>query len=197
MTLLLSPPRDASAMLRQAMTEWGGQEDLWVFGYASLIWRPEFDFAEQRPAHVHGYHRALKMWSRLNRGTPDCPGLVFALLPGGSCKGVSYRVPRHAAAAALNSLWEREMPSGVYNPKWLPCQTQQGPVRALTFTLSRHSPNYTGQLSESAYRQIFSSASGRFGSTLDYARQTYDCLKEKGIHDTALRRMLGLVDPDL
>ena len=33
-------------MLRTVMQEWGGQTDLWVFGYASLIWRPEFEFAE-------------------------------------------------------------------------------------------------------------------------------------------------------
>ena len=67
--------------------------DLWIFGYGSLIWRPDFDFTERRPAKVHGWHRALKMWSRVNRGTPQNPGLVFALLPGGSCHGVVLRVP--------------------------------------------------------------------------------------------------------
>jgi cation transport protein ChaC len=197
MTQLPSPRRDTDAMLQQAMQQWGGLDDLWVFGYASLIWRPEFEFVEQRPAHLHGYHRALKMWSRLNRGTPECPGLVFALLAGGSCKGVTYRVPRAAAATALRLLWQREMPSGVYDPKWLSCQTVQGPVRALAFTLSRRSPNYTGQLDESTYRQIFAESSGRFGSTLDYARQTYECLQQAGIHDQELGRMLRLAAPDL
>ena len=80
------PPvlRDPAPMLAQALRDWGGEQDLWVFGYASLIWRPEFEAAEQRLARLHGYHRALKMWSRVNRGTPECPGLVFALLSGGS-----------------------------------------------------------------------------------------------------------------
>ena len=67
--------------------EWGGRDDLWVFGYASLIWRPDIEVAERRLSTVHGWHRALKMWSRINRGTPERPGLVFALLPGGSCQG--------------------------------------------------------------------------------------------------------------
>ena len=70
------------------MREWGGKDDLWIFAYASLIWRPEFEHAEERFATIHGYHRALKMWSRVNRGTPECPGLVFGLLHGGSCKGM-------------------------------------------------------------------------------------------------------------
>ena len=86
--------RDTAALLKQVHQQWGGQSDLWVFGYASLIWRPEFDAAEQRPASVHGWHRALEMRSRVNRGTPECPGLVFALVPGGSCRGVVYRIPR-------------------------------------------------------------------------------------------------------
>ena len=179
-------------MLDAVAREWGGHADLWIFGYASLIWRPEFEFAEERPAVIRGHHRALKMWSRLNRGTPERPGLVFGLLPGGSCKGVAFRIPKAQVAAMLPALWEREMPNGVYDPKWLHCQTTHGDVRALAFTLSKRSPNHTGVLSEEDYRQIFSSACGRYGTTRDYARQTYDKLRELGIHDRALGKLLRL-----
>ena len=55
-----------------------------MFGYASLIWRPEFEAAEHRAAKVHGWHRSFRMRSRVNRGSLEQPGLVFALLPGGS-----------------------------------------------------------------------------------------------------------------
>ena len=81
------PPavRDPAPLLDATRREWGGKADLWVFGYASLIWRPDFEVAEHRAAKVHGWHRALKMWSRVNRGTPETPGLVFALLTGGCC----------------------------------------------------------------------------------------------------------------
>ena len=187
--------RDTQTMLRQVKAQWGGRSDLWIFGYASLIWRPEFEFEEHRPAHLRGYHRALKMWSRVNRGTPECPGLVFALLSGGSCKGIAYRVPQASAAQALELLWEREMPNGVYDPKWLACETPDGAVKALTFTLSRKSPNFTGQLGAPTYQQIFAKSQGRFGSTLDYARQTFECLQKVGIHDKELGRLLALATP--
>ena len=62
--------RDTDAMLEAVRHQWGGRADLWVFGYASLIWRPEFDAEEHRPAWVRGWHRALRMRSRVNRGTP-------------------------------------------------------------------------------------------------------------------------------
>ncbi|MHB1411714.1 MAG: gamma-glutamylcyclotransferase [Acidovorax defluvii] len=174
------------------MQQWGGRSDLWVFGYASLIWRPDFEFAERRSARVHGWHRALKMWSRINRGTPECPGLVFGMLSGGSCRGVVFRVERTQAHGVLVNLWQREMPLAVYDPRWLTCQTHQGPVQALAFTLSRHSPSHTGELHEDEYRRIFLQASGRYGTTRDYAQATFDELRRHGIHDRALARLLAL-----
>lgn len=182
--------RDPAPMLERALREWGGKRDLWVFAYASLIWRPDFDVAEQHLARVHGWHRALKMWSRVNRGTVDCPGLVFALLSGGSCQGAVLRVARHDGESVMQKLWEREMVTGVYDPKWLPCYTRQGPVNALAFTLSRRSPNFTGELSAQRYREIFSESRGRYGTTLDYADQTLRCLQQHGIRDHALHRLL-------
>jgi glutathione-specific gamma-glutamylcyclotransferase len=186
----LTPLRDPQPMLERTLREWGGSEDLWVFAYASLIWRPDFDFVERLPARVHGWHRALKMWSRVNRGTPECPGLVFGLLSGGSCHGMVLRVDRQHAVGTLQALWEREMITGVYDPKWLPCHTPHGTVRALAFTLSRKSPNHTGELSEERYRQIFAQSSGRYGTTLEYARTTLEELRRHKIRDRMLERLL-------
>ena len=177
-------------MLAQTLAQWNPHQDLWLFGYGSLIWRPDFDYAEQRPAKVHGWHRALKMWSRVNRGTPECPGLVFALLTGGSCRGMVFRIERHRVRDVMPPLWDREMVNAVYDPRWLPCHTPQGPVQALAFTLSRRSPHYTGTLPMEQYRRIFAQAQGRYGSTQDYALDTYEGLRAVGIHDRALRRLI-------
>ncbi len=201
MTALPAPLRDPAPMLARTLAEWGGQQDLWVFGYGSLIWRPGFPFVERHPARVHGWHRALKMWSRVNRGTPECPGLVLALLPGGSCQGMAFRIERAQVARILPPLWQREMVLGVYDPRWLPCRitaggAAQGTVRALAFTLSRRSPSHTGELTEAQYRRIFTQARGIYGSTHDYARATYDELRRLGIHDRALGRLLAYAAPD-
>ena len=128
--------RDPAPLLGETLRSWGGG-DAWIFGYASLIWRPEFDSVEDRPATVYGWHRSLAMRSRVNRGTPECPGLVFALVQGGSCRGRAYRIEGARVEGELRRLWDREMPNGIYDPKWLPCRTPQGVVRALAFTLDR------------------------------------------------------------
>jgi cation transport protein ChaC len=92
----------------------------------------------------------------------------------------------------LERLWAREMVTGVYDPRWLDCATALGPVRALAFTLSRKSPNFTRVLSDDDYRRVFAQSCGRYGTTLDYAQQTYEGLKRHQIHDKALARLLRL-----
>src|SRR5688500_15848824 len=173
----LKPLRAPQPLLQKVLQEWGGHEDLWIFGYGSLIWKPDFEFAERRPARVHGWHRALKMWSRINRGTPERPGLVFGLLSGGCCRGMVFRIPRDDGARTLTRLWSREMVTAVYDPRWLVAQTPQDPVRALAFTLSRKSPSHTGELSEEQYRAIFAEATGIYGTTFDYAHRTLEELR--------------------
>ena len=188
----LKPLRDPAPMLERTLQQWGEREDLWIFGYGSLIWRPDFEFLERRPAKVHGWHRALKMWSRINRGTPERPGLVFGMLSGGSCQGMVFRIPRHSGRAVLLQLWDREMKLAVYDPRWLTCHTTHGPVRALAFTLSRKSPSHTGLLSEEEYRRIFAEAKGIYGTTLDYAHSTFEELRRHNIRDRELERLLKL-----
>lgn len=184
--------RDPALQLARLRAEWGGRRDLWVFGYASLIWRPEFDAAEHRSALVHGWHRALRMRSRVNRGTPQQPGLVFALLPGGACRGVVYRLRRETADAELDRLWAREMPTGVYDPRFLPCRTPLGVVQALAFTLSRRSESYMGRLPDEQLLHILRHARGKYGTTLDYLADTARALRQRGVHDREIERVMQL-----
>ena len=191
-TTRVPPLRDPQVLLARARHEWGGRSDLWIFGYASLLWRPEFESSEHRPAHVHGWHRALRMASRVNRGTPERPGLVFALLPGGSCLGAVYRIPRQRVADELERLWRREMPNGVYDPRWLACRTAQGAVQALAFTLSPRSPQHTGRLADAQLLDILRHARGRYGSTLEYLLETARALRERGVRDREIERLVAL-----
>jgi cation transport protein ChaC len=184
--------RDPAEQLKRLRAEWGGHADLWVFGYASLIWRPEFDAAEHCGALVRGWHRALRMRSRVNRGTPQQPGLVFALLPGGSCRGVIYRMRRENAELELQRLWEREMPTGVYDPRFLPCHTPQGVVPALAFTLSRRSESYVGRMPDEQVVDILRHARGRYGTTLEYLAETAHALRQRGLRDREIERLMGL-----
>ena len=81
-------------------------EDLWVFGYGSLMWNPGFDFVESVPARLIGLHRALCVYSFVHRGTPERPGLVLGLDRGGTCAAA---LPFRVAAAVR----EETLPSPI------------------------------------------------------------------------------------
>ncbi len=191
--MTMKPIRDSAAMLQAVRQQWGGQRDLWVFGYASLIWRPEFEAVEHRPATVRGWHRAFQMRSRINRGSPEQPGLVYALVSGGMCRGMVFRIARQQVADELPRLWQREMPNGVYDPRWLRCETADGDVSALGFTLSRKSPSFTGRLGDLEMLHILRHANGRYGSTLDYLVSTAEALHQHRMCDRESARLLALV----
>lgn len=161
-------------------------QDIWIFGYGSLIWRPEFDYAERRHALLHGFHRALCLWSRVNRGTPEQPGLVFGLDIGGSCRGVAFRLDSGQASDIMEALWRREMPSGAYIPRWLICRTEQGPITALAFTMNRNTDAYVRDLPQEHLLHIVRSAHGSYGPCIDYVLETADALHRHDIVDKRL-----------
>jgi glutathione-specific gamma-glutamylcyclotransferase len=165
--------------------------DIWVFAYGSLIWNPIFPFAEKRLARIYNFHRSFCLWSRVGRGTRDKPGLVLGLDVGGSCRGVAYRITAQHAREELPLLWRREMVTGAYVPTWVKTRTEQGTVMAIAFVVRRNSHGYAGNMDENEMARHINSATGMLGPCSEYLVNTALGLREVGIHDALLERMMA------
>ena len=171
-------------------------DDLWVFGYGSLIWHPGFDFDDRRLAVLAGYRRAFCMTSIAYRGTPEAPGLVLALDadPGGRCAGVAYHVPAATAAATWAYLRERELVSYAYDEAVVPLALDDGrTVTALAYVSNPAHPQYAGGLSLDDQAEVIARARGPRGPNADYLLNTVESLEALGLHDPDLARLADLV----
>jgi cation transport protein ChaC len=174
--------------------------DVWLFGYGSLIWNPIVHFVERRVARVHGFHRSFCLWSHVNRGSPQKPGLVLGLDAGGSCRGVAFRIAGRHAADELRLLWRREMVLGAYSPRWARVDAGGEELQAIAFFVNREHTSYAGKLPLETVIKALLSARGQLGTPAEYLLETVRGLLEHGVRDTyllELRRRVLALHPEL
>lgn len=170
-------------------------EELRVFAYGSLMWRPDFPFIDIQPATLYGYHRAFCITSTHYRGSDAHPGLVLGLDRGGQCLGRIYRVSSSDAEKTADYLHRREMVTGVYIPRILKVRLADGSdVTALSFIADRQHAQYAGKLSTAEVAEKIRDAVGVAGPNIEYLRYTVQHLDEMGIGDCALHDILRMLD---
>ena len=170
--------------------------DLWVFGYGSLIWRPGFDYIERVPARLVGEHRALCVYSFDHRGTPEKPGLVLGLDLGGACRGVAFRVEAKLRNDTIAYLRSREQTTHVYREVmrsvWLEDEPRQR-VSALTYVVDRGHVQYAGRLPLHDQLRIVQQGHGRSGNNRDYVLSTVKAIEAEGFRDAPLHQLALLL----
>jgi cation transport protein ChaC len=171
-------------------------EELWVFGYGSLMWRPGFEHLERVPARLTGLHRGLCVYSFIHRGTPERPGLVLGLDLGGACRGIAYRVAAARRGATLEYLREREQGTMVYRETMRQIALATQPARAVTalvYVVDRSHPQYAGRLDLERQLHLVRQGHGRSGANLDYVLATVAEIEAQGFRDAGLHRLVELL----
>ena len=167
-------------------------DDLWVFGYGSLMWRPGFDFRERTLAVIRGYRRSLCVYSHVHRGTPERPGLVLGLDRGGACKGVAFRVDAARAEETIAYLRAREQVTMVYREIELRAALADGrSVNALAYAVDRAHPQYAGALTLDELERFVGQGVGVSGANPDYVQATFSHMLELGIADQTLEALIS------
>ena len=129
----------------------------------------------------------------MGRGSPDNPGMVLGLEPGGSCNGVALRLAPDKVESETKILWRREMFAGVYKPRWVNARTDKGLIPAIAFTMDVHHSRYTRGVTLAERVHALATAAGRLGSSYDYLASTVAHLDELGVRDGGMHRLLRLV----
>lgn len=157
---------------------------MWVFGYGSLVWRPDFPFVEQVPGFIEGYARRFWQGSPDHRGVPDQPGRVVTLVPtpNAKCWGMAYRIEGEAKAEVLAHLDHREQPG--YTRINLDVHGRQvPPIRALVYFAAPQNSAWLGPESVEAIARRAQTAVGMSGTNAEYVLRLAEALRTLNVDD--------------
>ncbi len=167
---------------------------LWVFGYGSIIWRPDFPHTIALWATAVGWSRRFWQGSHDHRGTPELPGRVLTLVPfpGESCKGRVFGIAPNNVDRVLGELDYRE--KNGYQRHTIPVQTAElGSVDALSYIALPDNTAWLGDAADDVIANQIRDSHGPSGSNKDYAISLYRALQREGIHDEHIQTIAELV----
>ena len=149
-------------------------EEIWVFGYGSLVWLPNFGFSDKIVGKILGYRRRFYQGNTTHRGRPGRPGRVATLMKDASGRsetyGCAYRLSgKEQIAAALEHLNMRESTLGGYSLSVEDFHSAEfAPIPALVYTATPENAQFTGEESIDDLADIIANSSGPTGTNVEY-----------------------------
>lgn len=171
--------------------------DLFVFGYGSLLFRPDFPFLDQRVARLDGWARRFAQGSPDHRGTPEAPGRVVTLVrdPATTTEGILFRVAASARDEVLEALDRREQ--GGYSRLTVRVRARGDDelhVEATTWIALPENPHWLGPADVASMAAHVTGSRGPSGENREYVLRLAATLAALDIHDAhvdELARALG------
>ena len=166
----------------------------WLFGYGSLIWRPDFPFIEARPAHLAGWQRRFWQASTDHRGTPARPGRVVTLVPAAAarCTGRAFRLDDAEFDRVFDALDVREQLG--YERQFADVELNDGRcVRSVFYLATRDNAHFLGPapLAQMAGQVI--AAHGPSGSNTEYVLRLAEALGHMNAVDPHVSELAAAV----
>jgi cation transport protein ChaC len=165
---------------------------MWIFGYGSLIWRPDFEFEEVQTACLEGWERVFSQGSPDHRGTPEAPGRVVTLRanPAAACWGRAYRIRTDSTAEILARLDHREQ--GGYERVAIRLRTSiagASNLEAVTYVAPPGNPHDLGVAHLESMVEQIAHAHGPSGPNRDYILRLREALESMGVSDPYVSRI--------
>ena len=153
--------------------------DQWVFGYGSLIWRPDFAFIDRSIAHLSGFTRRFWQGSHDHRGVPEQPGRVVTLVPEAEavCTGVAYLVDQRTVTEVFEQLDHREKNGYERHTVTLELVDQRQ-VDGLVYVAPKDNFAYLGAAPMASIARQIALCEGPSGSNRDYLFELAHALRE-------------------
>jgi len=164
--------------------------NVWVFGYGSLMWNPLMNFSAQRAGSLQGWHRSFCLRLIAGRGSPEIPGRMLSLEPGGQTQGLAFRIEGDDLRSELRLVWIREMVTGAYRPLWAPVSLVDGSqVEAIVFVADPAHSFYEADAGIDVIAPLIAKAGGSLGTNEGYVSRLAETLTKHHLHDEYIEQL--------
>ncbi|XP_036405707.1 glutathione-specific gamma-glutamylcyclotransferase 1 [Megalops cyprinoides] len=155
---------------------------LWIFGYGSLVWKPDFKYKKSKVGYIQGYKRRFWHGDNFHRGNDEMPGRVVTLVEDDdACTwGVAYEVTGSQIEESLKYLNVREAVLGGYITRaveFVPRGAGDPPLLALVYIATADNPIYLGPASPEEIAAQITVSRGRAGHNIEYLLRLADFMR--------------------
>ncbi|KAF2281313.1 ChaC-domain-containing protein [Westerdykella ornata] len=181
------------------IAEFGKNDDFWIFGYGSLIWKPPPHYDKRVPGYIEGYVRRFWQASEDHRGTPSSPGRVVTLIDHAHWLtlrardahpaservwGAAYHIPTHHVAEVREYLDLREING--YSIQFTPFHPASSvgdekpattPIRCLVYIGLPSNPQFVGPQDPRELARHILQSRGPSGENREYLYMLEEGLK--------------------
>ncbi|XP_042357015.1 glutathione-specific gamma-glutamylcyclotransferase 1-like [Plectropomus leopardus] len=156
--------------------------NLWIFGYGSLVWKPDFAYRKSKVGFIKGYKRRFWQGDDFYRGDKEKPGRVATLVEDKeACTwGVAYEVADSQIEESLQYLNMRETVLGGYITEvveFIPKEKGQSAVLALVYIATSDNPSYLGPATEMEIAAQIAICRGNAGHNTEYLVRLADFMR--------------------
>ena len=164
-------------------------QEIWIFGYGSLIWRPDFPFLESQPGNICHWSRRFWQGSHDHRGTENRPGRVLTLIAskGKRCCGLTYRVTKEVLA----HLDHREKNGYERQEVWIQLPSKK--VSGIVYIANQQNAAFLGEAPLEVIADQICQSEGPSGSNVEYLTKLATALKDLRIEDDHVFQLDALV----
>ena len=158
---------------------------MWIFGYGSLIWNPNFAYHAHRLARIDNWVRRFWQGSIDHRGVPGHPGRVVTLVsePSGNCWGVAFNCGKSDNQQVIEDLDLRE--KGGYHRESVTLNFTDGSTtQGLVYVADPDNLDYLGPADEIDIARQILSAEGPSGSNREYLSNLASALRTLDVSDS-------------